>query len=119
MDVFDNVINDQYAIYHGDACKVLAEMPPESVHFSVYSPPFGGMLYQYSSDPADLSNTKDYAEFFEHYGYIVREIHRLTLPGRMTAVHCTDIFQSIGGEYTEKCTDSGGISANTLHASPW
>ena len=97
MDVFDSVINDQYAIYHGDACKVLADMPAKSVHFSVYSPPFGGMLYQYSSDPADLSNTKDYGEFFDHYGYIVRELHRLTLPGRMTAVHCTDIFQSIGG----------------------
>jgi hypothetical protein len=56
----------------------------------VYSPPFGG-LYQYSSDPGDLSNAADYAEFFRHYAFVVREVNRLTLPGRMTAVHCQDI----------------------------
>ncbi len=100
MDVFGKVITDNYAIYHGDCCKVLAMLPDASVHFSVYSPPFGGMLYQYSSDPADLSNSKDYDEFFEHYAFVVKELHRLTLPGRITAVHCTDIFQSIGGKHS-------------------
>lgn len=98
--VFDQVVTDDYAIYHGDCCRVLATIPAESVHMSVYSPPFGGMLYQYSSDPADLSNSKDYDEFFEHYGFVVRELHRLTLPGRMTAVHCTDLFRSVGGEHS-------------------
>ena len=73
-------------------------LPAESVHLSIYSPPFGGLMYQYSSDPEDLSNTKDYAEFFDHYGYVVRQIHRLTLPGRMTAVHCTDLMQNKGGQ---------------------
>jgi DNA modification methylase len=97
MDVFDKVVTDDYAIYQGDCCEVLREFPPESVHFSLYSPPFGGMLYQYSSDPADLSNSKDYDEFFDHYRFVMRELHRVTLPGRMTAVHCTDLFQSVGG----------------------
>lgn len=100
MDVFESVVNDKYAIYCGDCCKVMQKFPDESVHFSIYSPPFGGMLYQYSSDPADLSNTKDYDEFFEHYSFVVKQIHRLTLPGRMTAVHCTDIFKAIGSEHT-------------------
>lgn len=94
------VITDNYAIYNGDAMQVMPSLPSESVHLSVYSPPFGGMLYQYSSDPSDLSNSKDYAEFFEHYAFIVRELHRLTMPGRMTAVHCTDIFRSNGYEHT-------------------
>lgn len=102
MAAFEQVITDRYAIYLGDSCQVLPTLPEGSVHLSVYSPPFGGMLYQYSSDPADLSNSKDYQEFFEHYGYIVRELHRLTLPGRLTAVHCTDIFQNRGGEHTIK-----------------
>lgn len=102
MAARDQVITDNYAIYHGDVCEVLPDLPAESVHFSIYSPPFGGMLYQYSSDPADLSNSKDYDEFFEHYGFVVRDIHRLTLPGRMTAVHTTDLFQSSGGEHTIK-----------------
>jgi DNA modification methylase len=91
MAVRDSVITDLYAIYHGDTMEIMPTLPDSSVHLSVYSPPFGGMLYQYSSDPADLSNSKDYAEFFEHYAFIVRELHRLTLPGRMTAVHCQDI----------------------------
>jgi hypothetical protein len=60
------------------------------VHLSVYSPPFGG-LYHYSSSEHDLSNSRDYDEFFEHYEYIVRELARLTMPGRMTGVHCMDV----------------------------
>lgn len=90
MACFDQVITDEYAIYHGDCVELMKEMPGESIHLSIYSPPFAG-LYQYSSDPADLSNCKNYEEFLEHYSFVVRELRRLTLPGRMTAVHCQDI----------------------------
>ena len=100
MAAKDQLITSDFAIYNGDACEVMPQLPAESVHFSIYSPPFGGMLYQYSSDPADLSNSKDYAEFFEHYAFVVRQIHRLTLPGRMTAVHCTDLLRAISDEHT-------------------
>ncbi len=97
MDVFEQEVTDNYAIYRGDCIEVMGTLPSESVGMSVYSPPFGGMMYQYSSEPADLSNCQDYDEFFEHYTFVVKELHRLTMPGRMTVVHCTDIFQSIGG----------------------
>ena len=90
MACFDQLITDSFAIYNGDCMDVMRTLPDASVHLSIYSPPFAG-LYQYSSDPADMSNCKDYREFMEHYGYAVREIHRLTLPGRVTAVHCQDI----------------------------
>lgn len=100
MDVFASVLEKEYAVYHGDCCKIMPSMPDGSVHLSLYSPPFGGMLYQYSSDPADLSNSKDYAEFFEHYTFVVKELYRLTMPGRMTVVHCTDIFQAVGGMHS-------------------
>lgn len=100
MVAFDQLVTDDYAIYRGDSNVVMPTLPTGSVHLSIHSPPFGGMLYQYSSDPADLSNSKDYKEFFEHYGFIARELHRLTLPGRMAAVHCTDVFQSSGDEHT-------------------
>jgi DNA modification methylase len=100
VDVKNQLITDQYAIYNADTMAVLPKLPDASVHLSCYSPPFGGMLYQYSSDPADLSNSKDYAEFFEQYGFFVREIHRLTLPGRITAVHCTDLFRSMGDDHS-------------------
>jgi DNA modification methylase len=83
-------IDKKYAIYQGDCIEVMAGLPEASVHLSVYSPPFGG-LYHYSSSDRDLSNAKDYGQFFEHYAFVVREIFRLTLPGRMTAVHCMDV----------------------------
>lgn len=90
MAVTDQVVTDQYAIYCGDCVEVMKSLPPERVHLSVYSPPFGG-LYHYSSSERDLSNCKDYDEFFEHYAYVVRELFRVTMPGRMTAVHCMDV----------------------------
>ena len=95
MDV-KQVITDRYAIYRGDCLDVMSQMKDGSVHFSVYSPPFAG-LYHYSSSPRDLSNSRDYGEFLEHYDYVIQEIHRLTMPGRMTAVHCMDIPQSNTG----------------------
>jgi hypothetical protein len=70
--------------------EVLPTLPEGKVHLSVYSPPFAG-LYHYSSNERDLSNCRDYAEFFEMYEFIVRELHRVTMPGRMTAVHCMDV----------------------------
>jgi hypothetical protein len=70
--------------------EVMRKLPPESVHLSIYSPPFAG-LYQYSSSERDLSNCTSYDQFFQHYEFVVREIHRLTMPGRMTAVHCMDV----------------------------
>jgi len=70
--------------------ETMRKLPEGSVHLSIYSPPFAG-LYQYSSDERDLSNCLNRDEFFEHYEFCVNEIHRLTMPGRMTAVHCMDI----------------------------
>jgi DNA modification methylase len=90
MAVLDQKITRQYAAYNGDCMEVLPELPEGSLHLSVYSPPFAG-LYQYTSSERDLSNNRDYREFFEHYGYVVGEIARATMPGRMTLVHCMDV----------------------------
>jgi len=90
MAVIDQCLQDEYAIYNGDCIEVMQSMPKECLHLSVYSPPFGG-LYNYSSSERDLSNCKDYTQFFDHYAFVVRELFRLTLPGRMTAVHCMDV----------------------------
>lgn len=90
MAVKTQEITDRYALYCGDCCEVMPALKDESIHLSIYSPPFGG-LYNYSSSERDLSNCKNYEEFFEHYRYVVREIERVTMSGRCTAVHCTDI----------------------------
>lgn len=89
---------DQYAIYNGDCIEVMRDLPDASVHLSVYSPPFCG-LYNYSSSDRDLSNCRSRAEFFEHYGFVVAEIARLTMPGRLTAVHVADIPNGRGTLY--------------------
>jgi len=83
-------VTEHWAIYNGDCCEVMQSLGDESVHLSVYSPPFCG-LYNYSSSERDLSNCRSYEEFFEHYEFVVKELYRLTLPGRITAVHCMDI----------------------------
>jgi hypothetical protein len=90
MAVADQVLADKYAIYNGDCIEVMKSLPDGCVHLSIYSPPFGG-LYHYSSSERDLSNCNDYTQFFEHYAFVVRELCRLTMPGRMTAVHCMDV----------------------------
>jgi DNA modification methylase len=88
--VIDQRITDDYALFNGDCVEVMQSLPESSVHLSIYSPPFGG-LYHYSSSERDLSNCRDYQQFFEHYAFVVRELFRLTIPGRMTAVHCMDV----------------------------
>lgn len=88
--VLEQTITDSYALYCGDCMEVMPTLPTGSIHFSIYSPPFAG-LYQYTSSDRDLSNCRSYEEFFEHYGHVVAEIARLTMPGRMTAAHCMDV----------------------------
>lgn len=90
MAVETQHITDRYAAYLGDCIEVMPSLPDQSIHLSVYSPPFGG-LYHYSSNDRDLSNADDYDQFFDHYRYVVRELARVTMPGRMTAVHCMDV----------------------------
>jgi DNA modification methylase len=88
--VLEQEITENYALYCGDCMEVMPTLGDGSIHFSIYSPPFAG-LYQYTSSERDLSNARSYEEFFEHYGFVVAEIERLTLPGRVTAVHCMDV----------------------------
>jgi hypothetical protein len=89
-------ITDRYALYLGDCIEAMQDLPDGRVHLSVYSPPFGG-LYHYSSNDRDLSNCRDYDEFFVHYTFVVRELARITMPGRMSAVHCMEVPRSNSG----------------------
>ena len=89
-------VNDKWAVYNGDCVEVMKTLPDGCIDLTVYSPPFAG-LYQYSSDPQDMSNCIDRDEFFEHYGYCIAEKARVTKPGRISAVHCMDIPLSNSG----------------------
>lgn len=95
MAVKAQKITEDYAIYNADCMDVMGNIPDNVIHLTVYSPPFAG-LYQYSSDERDVSNNT-YDGFMIHYGYIVDELHRITMPGRLSAVHCMDVpFSNTG-----------------------
>jgi len=94
--VNDQIVTERFAIYNGDCIEVMRGLPDGCVGLSIYSPPFGG-LYNYSSNERDLSNCDSYEQFFEHYEFVVREKHRITMPGRVTAVHCMDVPRSNSG----------------------
>jgi DNA modification methylase len=86
----DTVVNENWTAMLGDSNERLEEIDDESIDLSIYSPPFAD-LYTYTSSPRDLGNSRNWDEFFEHYRFIIREILRVTKPGRVTCVHTSDI----------------------------
>jgi DNA modification methylase len=74
----------------GDSCERLKEIPDNSIDLSTYSPPFAD-LFTYTASERDLGNSRDWSEFFGHYSFIIREVLRVTKPGRLTCVHTSDI----------------------------
>ena len=93
MKTKDQIITDKYAIYNSDCMEVLPSLSDQSIDLSIYSPPFAG-LYNYSSSERDFSNCESKEQFLEQYDFLVSEIARVTKPGRITAVHCTDVFDN-------------------------
>ena len=89
----DQTITEDYAIYNGDCMEVITQLDTESVDLSIYSPPFAG-LYNYSSSPEDFSNCESKEQFLEQYDFLIKEMARVTKPGRINAVHCTDVFDN-------------------------
>lgn len=85
----DQVVNDRYAIYQGDACELIRGIPTGTVHFGIHSPPFEG-LYKFSNYDRDISNN-DGDQFWEHYAFLIQELLRVTMPGRIHAVHCMQL----------------------------
>lgn len=79
-----------WAMYQGDCVELIAGIPDNSIDLTVYSPPFSN-LYIYSDAVQDMGNSADDEQFFEHYKFLMRELHRVTVPGRLTAVHCKDL----------------------------
>lgn len=90
MAVIDQELTERYALYNADCMEVLPGLKAESIGVSIYSPPFPE-LYQYSNDPRDMSNCTKYEEGIDQFRFVVNEVFRLTMPGRLTCVHCMDL----------------------------
>jgi DNA modification methylase len=87
MNCIEQVVTDNYALYHGDCVEVLKGIPDQSVGYSIFSPPFAS-LYTYSNSPRDMGNVRTDQEFFEHFDYLIAELRRVMMPGRDVSFHC-------------------------------
>ena len=96
--VKDQYITDQFALYNSDNMLVIPGMGDESIDLSIYSPPFCG-LYNYSSDHRDMSNCETKEQFLIQYGFLVKEMARITKRGRINAVHVTEIVENNGNSW--------------------
>ena len=90
VNVIDQAVSDRYALYNGDSAEILKGIPDNSVHYSIFSPPFAS-LYTYSNSERDLGNCRTTTEFYEQFKFIVDELYRVLMPGRLISFHCMDL----------------------------
>lgn len=92
MNVLNQLIDSaqRWAMYQGDCVETLRGIPDNSIHYSIFSPPFAS-LYIYSNSDRDMGNSSDGAEFAQHFGYLVAELYRVIMPGRLVSIHCMNL----------------------------
>ena len=118
MNVLNQAMGEKFAAYHGDSAEVLKGIPESSIDLSVYSPPFAD-LFVYSNSERDLGNSRNWPEFFSHYAFIVRELLRVTKPGRLTCVHTADIPAMKGKDGYMGLRDFPGAVIQAYEAEGW
>jgi DNA modification methylase/superfamily II DNA or RNA helicase len=109
---------DDWNLYHGDCVAVTRTLPDASVHFSIFSPPFSS-LYTYSDNIQDLGNSANDDEFFAHFDYLIPELHRVTVPGRLCAVHCKQLPNYKGRDGMAGLRDFRGEIIRHFIAAGW
>lgn len=90
MNVLNQSIGKRYALYQGDCVETTQGLPDSSVHYSIFSPPFAS-LYTYSNSDRDMGNSRDNAEFQQHFLYLIIQLYRVLMPGRLVSVHCMNL----------------------------
>lgn len=90
MNVLNQKIHDRYAMYQGDCVETMQGLPDNSVHYSIFSPPFAS-LYTYSNSDRDMGNSRDNDEFQKHFLYLIVQLYRVIMPGRLVSVHCMNL----------------------------
>jgi len=96
IKIIDQKITDQWSIYHGDCIEVLKGLPSNSIHYSIFSPPFSS-LFTYSASERDMGNSTD-KEFYSHFDFLIPELYRVTMPGRLLSFHCMNLPMTIGAD---------------------
>lgn len=119
MKVINQVIEDKYSLYQGDCVEVLKGIPNNSIHYSIFSPPFAS-LYTYSNSDRDMGNCKKDSQFYEQFKFLIKELYRVLIPGRLISFHCMNLpmmksrdgvigLKDFRGELIKLFTDEGFI----------
>ena len=90
MRVIDQKVTNEYAMYNGDSVEIIQALPDDSIHYTLFSPPFAS-LYTYSNSDRDMGNCKGDDEFYQQFKFLVTELYRVTMPGRLLSFHCMNL----------------------------
>lgn len=118
MTVIQQTVTEDYSLFNGDCVEVIRDIPDESIDFGIHSPPFSN-LYIYSDSEADMGNCSDNEEFFEHYKYLIPELLRVTVTGRLCAVHCKDLPRYANRDGTTGLIDFPGMIISAFEECGW
>lgn len=118
MKVLNQSVSDDFALYQGDCVEVVKGIPDSSIHYSIFSPPFAS-LYVYSDSPRDLGNAANHDEFFRHFEFLIPELLRITIPGRLLSFHCMNLPTSKARDGVIGLTDFRGELIRMFTAAGW
>jgi hypothetical protein len=118
VKVLNQAITEDFALYQGDCVEVLTALPTSSIHYSIFSPPFAS-LYVYSDSPRDLGNAANHDEFFRHFTFLIPELLRVTMPGRLLSFHCMNLPTSKARDGVIGLTDFRGELIRLFTAAGW
>jgi DNA modification methylase len=116
--VLNQAFGDDWALYHGDSCEVLPQLPDEFVDLSIFSPPFSS-LFTYSPTERDLGNSKNHEDFFTHFSFIIRELLRVTKTGRLCCIHVAQIPAMLSRDNYIGLKDFRGDVIRGFEAAGW
>ncbi len=118
MKILNQAQGKNWVAYHGDCVDVVRGLPDASVDYSVFSPPFVS-LYTYSNSDRDMGNARKPSEFYEHFGFLVRELVRVMRPGRLLSFHCSNIPTMKAREGYIGITDFRGLLIRIFEDAGW
>jgi len=91
--ITDHRSGDNWDLYMGDCVESIKKLDADSIHYSIFSPPFAS-LYTYSNSDRDMGNSRNDQEFFDHFVFLAQELHRVLMPGRLISFHCMNLPSS-------------------------
>ena len=118
MKCINEAHGENWTLYNGDCCELIKGVPDNSIDLCVHSPPFSS-LYIYSDSEADMGNCKDDDEFIEHYKYLIGELYRVTVTGRLCVVHCKDLPKYANRDDTAGLKDFPGMIVDAFESAGW